>query len=120
MMNYKEWSTRKFWIVIVGVFILGAIIFSGPKSSPKEITKEVIKEVPAQCDYSTWKRLKEVDDRGFGYCVKTMELCSQGFTAISNLDVAGIQRVTNDMNRVVPNIEATASERQTILSKLGY
>jgi hypothetical protein len=39
-MNYTTWSKKKFWAVLFGVFILGALM------APKEVTKvETVKEV---------------------------------------------------------------------------
>lgn len=51
-MNYQNWSKKKFWIIIIGVLILGMII--APKNlvrtetvyKDREVVKKVIKEMP--------------------------------------------------------------------------
>ena len=119
-MNYQNWSKRKFWAVIIGVFILGFIF--APKNTVKEVPVEkiVTKEVPASCDYSNWKTLKGIDDEGFGLSVESMTLCSQGFNAISEFDTNKLIQITTEMKALTSKINDMGTRRQTILKILGY
>lgn len=116
-MNYKEWSAKKFWAVLLGVFLLGGFFVMSSKDTT---VKEVVKEVPATCDYSDWKDLKEIDDTAIGYSVDVIGLCSEGFIAVSNFDINGMESVTNRINAMTPKIEAIGDKRLDVLEKLGY
>jgi len=113
--------------IIIGsiLFFVGMSIGSS-NAKTNIVTKEVpvekivIKEIPATCDYSTWKSLKEIDDKGFGYAADGMNLCSEGFEAISEFDVKRIENITKEMTAVGVKIKNTGVERQLILKSLGY
>jgi len=113
-MNYQNWSKKKFWIVIVGIFFLGMII------APKGSVREVVKEVPTQCDYSNWRTLKEIDDIGFTLSAEGLDLCSRGFYAVSELDVDKLTKISAEMETLTPKIQNVANRRQSILKTLGY
>jgi hypothetical protein len=113
-MDYKNWSNGRFWLIIFGVLIFGMMI------APKNPTKEIIKEVPATCNYSNWKALKEIDDRGFSLSASSAVSCSDGFNALLDQDVDAMNKVIDKMKVLVPQIEKITTERQEILKKLGY
>lgn len=117
-MNYQNWSKRKFWGVLIGVFLLGVLLT--PKHPVKEIEKTVTKEVPAQCDYTDWKELKAVDDIGLGYCATFADLASKSFEAISRFDTQRLSEITEEVNALSPKITELAERRQALLTKLGY
>lgn len=123
-----QMTRLKFWLILFGVLMLGS--FFGSANSTREITKEVpvekivikevAKEVSAQCDYSDWKILKGIDDEGFNLATQTVNLCSQGFYAVSKSDVNTLLDISDKMKLVTPRITEVASKRQAVLKKLGY
>lgn len=119
-MKYQTWSSRKFWAVIVGVFILGFVMAPKPEVVIKEVEKrvEVAKEVPA--DLTNWKALKETDDQVISYCADFAGLSSQGFEAASRFDVDGMQSVNVEISALTKKVTDLAQTRLSILSKLGY
>lgn len=124
MFNYTAWTTKQFWVFTIFVFI-GGMFFSIRTVEkrieiPVEKRVEVVKEVPAQCDYSEWKRLKSTDDWGFSYCTIALNLASRGVTALGNMDIEEVNNITLKMKENNVKISETAQERQTILEKLGY
>jgi hypothetical protein len=84
------------------------------------IEKIVEKEVLVQCDYTNWKKLVEIDDEGFGLAATGMNLCSEGFTAASELDTATLTSVNNKMRANNIKITDMATRRQSLLKLLGY
>lgn len=123
-MNYQNWSKLKFWVIILGVFILGVVV--APKNPTQKVTevvykdKEVGQECPACCDYSNWRTLKEIDDEGFDLSAEGMELCSQGFYAASEFDTSKLLQINADMKALTPQLNSLGVKRQSILRVLGY
>ena len=124
MFHYQTWTSGKFWAFITVVFFLGMAIpvrtIEKKVEVPVEKRVEVVREIPAQCDYSEWKKLKAIDDWGFTYCTIGFELASQGFTALSKADQKEIQRILKDMKENNQKISDISEERQATLNKLGY
>lgn len=119
-MNHKNWSSKKFWIVLTLVFFLGIII------APKEVhptetkveTKEVV--VEKEPDLTNWKKLKEVDDQGFIVAGETLQLCSDGFGAISEGDMNTLLSIGQQVGPKTEELNRLATERITVLEELGY
>lgn len=126
MFNYRNWSSNKFWCTMAVVFFLGMLIPIRTQTKetirevPKEVVREVIKEVPAQCDYSDWKKLKAIDDQGFTYCTVALELASQGFTSLDKMDKEETDSILSQMQTNTQRILEAANARQSLLDKLGY
>lgn len=110
---------------------LGVIIFLvgvgyGGIGKTQTITKEVIKEVPVEKivevekNSDTWRELKITDDKGFTASSEAMQLCSAGFYAISNSDIATLELVTKQMKTKTVEITEVAVKRQILLKELGY
>lgn len=108
----KSW----FWIILIIVFSFALLI--GAYSEPKETIKEVEKEVCYRED--TWKKLKEVDDRGFILSSESMSLASDAFIAISRFDLDEIEAITKKIEDKNEEMSSLAVKRQQILRELGY
>jgi hypothetical protein len=115
-MNYKIWSKKKFWIILIIIFFSGMII------APKNPTKEVFvnKEVPTQCNYSKWQQLKEIDDTVFIYCAINSTLASKGMIAVYNQDIKEMESITSQVKEVNNKINAAGDIRRPLLRELGY
>lgn len=109
-----------FWVIVISVFFLGlgSSTNTTTKEVIKEVPKEVIKEVCTQ--EATWKRLKEVDDKGFIASSEAMYLASEAFIAISNLDFDKVGSISDQMIDKTKEIEKIGVERNSILKELGY
>jgi hypothetical protein len=109
-----------FWVIVISVFFLG--VMSSTDTTTKEVVKEgpkeVVKEVCPQ--EMTWKRLKEVDDKGFVASSEAMYLASEAFIAISNLDFDKVGSISDQMIDKTKEIEKIGVERNSILKELGY
>lgn len=125
-MNYQTWSKKKFWVIMIAVFVLGIII--APKGTTREIVREVSK-ISNDC-----RELKEIDDTVIKTTSKVIliaggsaGLCSQAMTAIVNNDAATLRSITvkvtdsaNSIGELNSQIKILSIERQTVLNKLGY
>lgn len=106
------------------IFFVG-VGFGGVGKTPAT-TKEVVKEVPVEKivevekNISEWRQLKTIDDKGFVVASDQMTLCSQGFKAVVNMDVAEMNRVATEVKAKTLILDSLASERTSVLSKLGY
>lgn len=109
-----------FWVIVISVFFLG--VMSSTDTTTKEVVKEVPKEVVKEvCPQEmTWKRLKEVDDKGFVASSEAMYLASEAFTAISNFDFDKVDSIGDQMVDKTKEIEKIGVERNSILKDLGY
>lgn len=109
---------KKLIIYAVAFFVTMSIGFGmGQSTQPEKI---VTKEVKVETDLTDWKRLKEVDDRGFQLAQEVVGLCSQGYKAISEFDTATMTRVNKETNVKTQQILTVGTERQELLKKLGY
>jgi hypothetical protein len=90
------------------------------KEVPTDRVVEVVKEVPAQCDYTNWKLLKETDDKGFSLFSEFADIASNAFYAVADGDVDKLGSLVKDMEVVGGKIKALVPVRQSVLSKLGY
>lgn len=108
--------------IIVGVAALFAgIIFGATAYSPKGVpqpTKVVTKEVCR--NETTWKDLKEVDDRGFRLAARAMGNAVGFIEAAERGDAEAMQGLVKDMNDTTNGLEDTSNERALLLEKLGY
>lgn len=112
-------TKKKLGIILVVVFFAGVI--TAPKTTNEVVeTKEVVKEVEVEKDLSDWKALKAVDDQGFTIAAENMTLCSEGFQAVTRLDADEMDRVAKQLNKNTEKITDLASQRQILLTKLGY
>lgn len=117
-------KNKKFIIIAIVIFIAG--LSMGVLGRTRLVTREVIKEVPVEKvvevekNTDTWKALKDVDDLGFVIASEQMGLCSRGFTAISNLDVAEMKQVTKEVNDNTNILTGLIVDRKELLKKLGY
>ena len=132
--NMKKFTKVQSWAIVVGIVMLSLGLFIGglgntkviTKEVPKEVvkevpvTKEVIKEVVKEPDYTDWKKLKSIDDQIISLSADSMGLCSDGFYAVSELDVSKMNDVTEAIQTITLKMEQVGIERQTILRKLGY
>ncbi len=113
-MNDKDRKTNNKIIIVAIVAFLAGIFFGSGDS------KEVEKIVEVEKNIKEWRQLKEIDDQGFVYAQESMSLCSEGFIAVSNLDVETMEEVTEKIKLLPAKIQKTATERGIILGKLGY
>lgn len=119
-------SIKQIGIGIAILFIGMMIGASGEVVKEIPVEKEVIKEVPVEKivevekNGDTWRRLKEIDDQGFIVAGESMELCSAGFYAVSQLDVNTLEAVAKQIPAKNKEIEALSLERNEVLVKLGY
>jgi hypothetical protein len=102
--------------IVILIVIFGFIGYCMGSSNKKE----VVKEIPATCDYSSWKSLKEIDDNVIQLSSDALGLCSEGFFAASEMDVDKINAVTTKMNDIAPKVEEVGTKRQSVLKTLGY
>jgi len=128
-MNYQNWSKKKFWLVLLGVFILGLIM--APKSNPVQV-KETIKEVPVIKEVvrevtkevcskeNEWRQLKNIDDEGFNLAADGFYTISGMFTAISNNDMTTFSNGIADLKDTTIGMDNVNQRRQVILKSLGY
>lgn len=106
------------------VFFLGFML--APSGETEVIEKEVIREVEITPepqptpDLTDWRRLKEVDDRGFKLAGEVAYACSNAMDAVGTGDAEMFIAAEEAITSVVPRINAVAEERLTILERLGY
>ncbi len=96
------------------VFLLGTLFGTTLSKAPQ------IKEVEVEKNLSIWRELKEVDDQTFVIAVKSSELSSAAFYAISQGDSGTIQAVTLEAKKNTEEFNRLKIKRQEILTKLGY
>jgi len=91
-------------------FILGAIVLGGLFYHPRTEIQTVIKEVNS--NEVNWRKLKEIDDKGFENAANFAGVCS-------NIVSGGPYRL-DDILLVTTNLQNLARERQSVLKELGY
>jgi len=115
-MNYKEWSAKRFWIVLALVFTLG--FWLSPSGKTEVIEKTV--EVKTETDLTDWKALKDVDDRVIGNCATMLNYNSNAFFAASELDVERMEELNEKIEALLPLFIQSKEDRLEVLERLGY
>lgn len=112
-------------IVSVVALLVGTGIGQGIKA-PKPEIQTVIKEVPVEKivevekNRANWEGLKTIDDQAFVVAGEQMTLCSQGYTAVANLDTKEITRIATEVKAKTSSLNLLSTQRQAVLKKLGY
>lgn len=108
-------------VIAFMTFILGGVIgVSGKDVREVEVIKEVPVEVTVEANDDTWRKLKEVDDQGFMVAGESLELCSAGFYAVSQLDANTLEVVVSQIPAKSEKMTELAQQRQELLKELGY
>lgn len=111
-------------VIGIAVFLLGVGV--GGSGKTQTVTKEVPTEkivektIEVEKNATEWRQLKTIDDRGFVVAGEQMTLCSQGFNAITNLDVKEMNRVATEIKTRTEILNGLATQRSEVLGKLGY
>jgi len=98
----------------VMVFLLGTLFGTTLSKEPQT------KEIEVEKNVSIWRELKEIDDQTFVVAVKSSELSSAAFYAISQGDNGTIQAVTAEAKKNSQEFEKLKIQRKEVLEKLGY
>lgn len=103
--------------IAIGSFVLvlgfvGGLAFAGTP------TKQT--EVVTVSNESTWRKLKEVDDRGFKFCELGFGINAEMITALGEGDLISFERSVKNMKANTSVITSTGKERQELLTTLGY
>lgn len=126
----KKLKWYSWMIILLTPFILGIIFGSAGDTkiiTTPPTTKEIVKEVPGPtitkeipADLTNWKALKSKDDEIIQTTGQGFIVMSEAITAISNFDLAAVDRKTTEMDNLSNTITRLGNERKDILNKLGY
>jgi hypothetical protein len=98
----------------VMIFLVGTLFGITLSKEPQT------KEVEVEKNVSVWRELKEIDDQTFLVAVKSSELSSAAFYAVSQGDKGTIQAVTAEAKKNSQEFDRLKDKRKEILTKLGY
>lgn len=69
---------------------------------------------------TTWKSIKDLDDKVFVLAGEQMQLCTKGLNAFKNADVSGMYKVATDIKGKTEEVNKLAEQRQELLRQVGY
>ena len=78
------------------------------------------KKTTEKCDYSKWKELKAIDDRGFQKAAEGFDIVSEILSAASKLDVVKMATKTKELEAKTDEVNGFVDERRKVLKELGY
>jgi len=117
MENNNKRALKKviiYGLVLLIVFFIGVSIGSNGSEDYEATIAEM------EQDLLNWKLLKTTDDELLNLCSDSLGYCSDGYSAISELNYYKLNAVNEKMIKLVPEVEKQAERRQELLEVLGY